>query len=32
LVLRACFEPWLEHAKPDGKFQFERSGYFVADL
>ena len=30
--LRACFEPWLAHAKPDDKFQFERNGYFVADM
>ena len=31
-VLRAYVEPSLAHAKPDDKFQFERNGYFVADL
>ena len=31
-VLRAYVEPSLMHAKPDDKFQFERNGYFVADL
>jgi glutaminyl-tRNA synthetase len=31
-VLRAYVEPSLAHAKPDDKFQFERTGYFVADL
>jgi len=30
-VLRAYIEPSLAHAKPDDKFQFERTGYFVAD-
>jgi glutaminyl-tRNA synthetase len=31
-VLRAVVEPSLANAKPDDKFQFERNGYFVADL
>jgi glutaminyl-tRNA synthetase len=31
-VLRAYVEPSLTHAQPDDKFQFERNGYFVADL
>ena len=31
-VLRAFVEPLLANAKPDDKFQFERNGYFVADL
>ena len=31
-VLRAFVEPALANAKPDDKFQFERNGYFVADL
>ena len=31
-VLRSYIEPSLAHAKPDDKFQFERNGYFVADL
>jgi glutaminyl-tRNA synthetase len=31
-VLRAVVEPSLAQAKPDDKFQFERNGYFVADL
>ena len=31
-VLRAFVEPSLANAKPDDKFQFERNGYFVADL
>jgi glutaminyl-tRNA synthetase len=31
-VLDAHVEPSLAHAKPDDKFQFERNGYFVADL
>jgi glutaminyl-tRNA synthetase len=31
-VLRAYVEPSLAHARPDDKFQFERNGYFVADL
>ena len=31
-VLRALVEPSLANAKPDDKFQFERNGYFVADL
>jgi glutaminyl-tRNA synthetase len=31
-VLKAYVEPSLAHAKPDDKFQFERNGYFVADL
>jgi glutaminyl-tRNA synthetase len=31
-VLRAYVEPSLAQAKPDDKFQFERNGYFVADL
>jgi glutaminyl-tRNA synthetase len=31
-VLRAVVEPALANAKPDDKFQFERNGYFVADL
>jgi glutaminyl-tRNA synthetase len=31
-VLRAVVEPSLANAEPDDKFQFERNGYFVADL
>jgi len=31
-VLRAVVEPSLAQARPDEKFQFERNGYFVADL
>jgi glutaminyl-tRNA synthetase len=31
-VLRAFVEPSVANAKPDDKFQFERNGYFVADL
>jgi glutaminyl-tRNA synthetase len=31
-VLQAVVEPSLAHAQPDDKFQFERNGYFVADL
>ena len=31
-LLRAYVEPSLAHARPDDKFQFERNGYFVADL
>ncbi len=31
-ILRAFVEPSLANAKPDDKFQFERNGYFVADL
>jgi len=31
-VLRAVVEPSLADARPDEKFQFERNGYFVADL
>jgi glutaminyl-tRNA synthetase len=31
-VLKAVVEPSLANAKPDDKFQFERNGYFVADL
>jgi glutaminyl-tRNA synthetase len=31
-VLRAVVEPSLADAEPDDKFQFERNGYFVADL
>ena len=31
-MLRAFVEPSLANAKPDDKFQFERNGYFVADL
>ena len=31
-VLHAFVEPSLANAKPDDKFQFERNGYFVADL
>jgi len=31
-ILRAFVEPSLANAKPDDKFQFERTGYFVADL
>ncbi|MEP6608173.1 MAG: glutamine--tRNA ligase [Burkholderiaceae bacterium] len=31
-VLKAYVEPSLAHAKRDDKFQFERNGYFVADL
>jgi glutaminyl-tRNA synthetase len=31
-VLRAVVEPSLASAQPDDKFQFERNGYFVADL
>ncbi len=30
-VLTAIVEPSLGNAKPDGKFQFERHGYSVAD-
>ena len=30
-VVTAIVEPSLANAKPDGKFQFERRGYFVAD-
>jgi glutaminyl-tRNA synthetase len=30
-VMRAVVEPSLAAAKADGKFQFERHGYFVAD-
>jgi glutaminyl-tRNA synthetase len=31
-VLRVFVEPSLANAKADDKFQFERNGYFVADL
>ena len=31
-VVTAYVEPSLAAAKPDQKFQFERHGYFVADL
>jgi glutaminyl-tRNA synthetase len=31
-VLQAVVEASLANAKPDDKFQFERNGYFVADL
>ena len=31
-VLKAYVEPSLANAQPDDKFQFERNGYFVADL
>jgi glutaminyl-tRNA synthetase len=31
-VLRACVEPALAAAMPEDRFQFERHGYFVADL
>jgi len=31
-VARAWLEPSLANAQPDDKFQFERHGYFVADL
>ena len=31
-VLQAYIEPSLAHAQRDDKFQFERNGYFVADL
>jgi glutaminyl-tRNA synthetase len=31
-VLQAFVEPSLANAKADDKFQFERNGYFVADL
>jgi glutaminyl-tRNA synthetase len=31
-VLQAYVEPSLAHAQSDDKFQFERNGYFVADL
>jgi glutaminyl-tRNA synthetase len=31
-LLRAFVEPSLAYAMPDDKFQFERNGYFVADL
>jgi glutaminyl-tRNA synthetase len=31
-VLRAYLEPWLKEAKPEERFQFERHGYFVADI
>jgi glutaminyl-tRNA synthetase len=31
-VLNAYVEPSLADAQPDDKFQFERNGYFVADL
>jgi glutaminyl-tRNA synthetase len=30
-TIQAYVEPSLANAKPDGKFQFERHGYFVAD-
>ena len=30
-ILQSCVEPCTAEAKPDDKFQFERSGYFVAD-
>jgi glutaminyl-tRNA synthetase len=31
-VIRAYLEPALKDAKPEDRFQFERHGYFVADL
>jgi glutaminyl-tRNA synthetase len=31
-TLTAYLEPSLEHARPEERFQFERHGYFVADL
>jgi glutaminyl-tRNA synthetase len=31
-TITAYVEPALANAKPDDKFQFERHGYFVADL
>jgi glutaminyl-tRNA synthetase len=31
-VIRAYLEPALRDAKPEDRFQFERHGYFVADL
>ncbi|HQR23048.1 MAG TPA: glutamine--tRNA ligase, partial [Burkholderiaceae bacterium] len=31
-VLKAYVEPSLAKAQADDKFQFERNGYFVADL
>ncbi len=30
-IIRAFLEPALKNAKPEGRFQFERHGYFVAD-
>ncbi|WP_428939854.1 glutamine--tRNA ligase/YqeY domain fusion protein [Fontivita pretiosa] len=32
VVVRAKLEPSLKDARPDEKFQFERHGYFVADV
>jgi glutaminyl-tRNA synthetase len=31
-VITAYLEPGLKHAKPEDRFQFERHGYFVADV
>ena len=31
-VITAYLEPGLKDAKPEDRFQFERHGYFVADL
>ncbi len=31
-VIRAQLEPALQNAEPEARFQFERHGYFVADL
>ncbi len=31
-IIAACVEPALKNAKPEERFQFERHGYFVADL
>ena len=31
-TIRAKLEPGLRDAKPDDRFQFERHGYFVADV
>ena len=31
-IITACVEPALKNAKPEERFQFERHGYFVADV
>ena len=31
-MITAYLEPGLKDAKPEDRFQFERHGYFVADL
>ncbi len=31
-VIQAAMEPSLRDAKPEDRFQFERHGYFVADM